>query len=86
MGFAFDIHIFLGVMFMLFKLFVRGLWVALLFLVILFFADYIVPGKLYDSAFSFFGIVIIFSTIILDYIFSFRPVDDEKDKAEEVTS
>jgi len=59
----------------LLQLFSKGLWVSLLFLAILIIGDYFVPGKLAPTVFSPLGIIIIFVTIILDFTFSFHPVN-----------
>jgi len=60
----------------LFRLFTRGLWVSLFFLAIVIFGDFLVPGKLASTVFSPLGVIIIFVTIILDFIFSFHPIDN----------
>ncbi|MAG17919.1 MAG: hypothetical protein CL944_00400 [Candidatus Diapherotrites archaeon] len=64
----------------LFKNFVRGLYFALLLLIILFVGDYIFPGRVYDTAFALSGILIIFIAVPLDVMFALHPNDDSEEE------
>jgi len=64
----------------LFSLFIRGLWVSLFFLTIVIFGDFLIPGKLAVTVFSPLGVLIIFVTLTMDFVFSFHPVGGSETK------
>ena len=59
----------------LFRLFVKGLWVSLGLLILLVIADSLIPGKLAATVFSPMGILSIFITYVLIVIWALSPTD-----------
>ena len=60
---------------MSFKLFVYGLWFALLYFGFAVLGEAVFPGSLKDTAFTDLGILSFFSVLVLDSLFTLRSVD-----------
>jgi len=60
------------------KYLTRALFFAIFIFLVIALSDFFIPGKVKDTTFSTLGIIAIFATFFVDYLFNFAPSPDHK--------